>query len=257
MSTLGLILLFSFIGSIASLIGGLILLSREKLALKISHLLASFAAGTLLATAFFDLLPEALDEGAKKEVDIFLWTLIGIGIFFLIERLIHWYHHHEYPHQDELKSIAQNHEVPLILIGDTIHNFIDGIVIATTFLVSVPLGIITSLSVATHEIPQEIGDVGILLHQKVPRKKVIIYNIVSALFAMLGALITFAFGDLLENFLPVLLALTAGFFIYIALADIIPEIHHEKQQRAAVLQSVLFLSGILIVYSAIILLETP
>src|SRR3990167_898104 len=101
MSTLGYILLFTFIGSIGALIGGFILLSREKFAIKISHLLASFAAGVLLGTAFFDLLPEAFHEGRRQGVDVFFWTLVGIVIFFLVERFIHWFHHHEGYHDEK------------------------------------------------------------------------------------------------------------------------------------------------------------
>src|SRR3989344_2598241 len=119
MTTLGYILVFTFIGSIGSLIGGLLLLFREKFALKISHFLASFAAGTLLGTAFFDLLPEASQATQSSQVNIFLWTLGGILLFFLMERFIH-HHGHERNTQDK-KSV-----IPLIVIGDTVHNFIDG-----------------------------------------------------------------------------------------------------------------------------------
>ncbi|MBP9719520.1 MAG: ZIP family metal transporter, partial [Candidatus Levybacteria bacterium] len=178
MTTLGYILVFTFIGSVGSLIGGLLLLSHQKFAMKISHFLAAFAAGTLLGAAFFDLLPEASEhvEEAGSSVDIFLWTLIGIIFFFFIERFLHWFHHHEDFHSDEHTKTT----VPLIIVGDTIHNFLDGIVIALTFLVSIPLGIVTTLAVAAHEIPQEIGDFGLLLHKGLSRKKVILVNILSA-----------------------------------------------------------------------------
>src|SRR3989344_3951971 len=153
MSILAYIILFTFLGSLGALVGGLILISNKNFALKVSHFLASFAAGTLLGAAFLDLLPEAAHEAEELGINIFLWTLIGILFFFFLERIIHWFHHHESKHQHE-------HEVkstlPLIIIGDTVHNFIDGIIIAATFLVSIPLGIVTTLAVAAHEIPQEI-----------------------------------------------------------------------------------------------------
>lgn len=253
LSTLGYILVFTFIGSIGSLIGGLLLLSREKFALKISHFLASFAAGTLLGAAFFDLLPESLEhaEEAGGDVNIFLWTLVGIIIFFFIERFLHWFHHHEDYHADEHTKTT----VPLIVVGDTIHNFLDGIVIALTFLVSIPLGIVTTLAVAAHEIPQEIGDFGLLLHKGLSRKKVIWVNIFSAAAAFVGALLAFFVGERIEGILPIALSLTAGFFIYIAASDLIPEIHHENRKGFAVIESILLLVGIVFVYVAVSYLE--
>jgi zinc and cadmium transporter len=242
MSTLGFILLFSFLGSLIALIGGFLLLINEKFAVKISHFLASFAAGVLLGTAFFDLLPEAAHEGEELGIDIFLWTLIGIIIFFVIERFIHWFHNHEeyHPHQSESKTT-----VPLVIIGDTMHNFIDGVVIALTFMVSIPLGIVTSIAVFLHEVPQEIGDFGILLHKGLDRKKIILINILSAGVAMLGAILAFLLGDILENSIPIFVSLTAGFFIYIATSDLIPEIHHEKRKGFALIETSLLILGVL------------
>lgn len=252
MSTLGYILLFTFIGSIGALIGGLILLSKEKLALKISHFLASFAAGTLLGTAFFDLLPEAAHEAEGTGIDVFLWALLGIVFFFLLERSIHWFHHHEdfHAHSDEKKST-----LPLIIISDTVHNFIDGVVIAATFLINIPLGIATTLAVVSHEIPQEIGDFGLMLHKGLPKKKIILVNILSAAAAFTGAILTYLLGDILETYIPIFLAITGGFFIYIAASDLIPEIHHEKRKGFAVIESVLLLAGIAIIYLSVTLLE--
>lgn len=256
MSTLGYILLFSFIGSIGSLVGGIILLSKEKLALRISHFLAAFAAGTLLGTSFFDLLPEAARAADGSDINIFVWVLAGFIIFFLLERFIHWYHHHDHhlgeEHEEEEKS---KHTIPLIIIGDTLHNFIDGVVIAATFMVNIPLGIITSLSVAAHEVPQEIGDFGLLMHRKMPRKRIIAINVLSGAMAMVGAVVTYFIGNSLEKYLPILLATASGFFIYIAASDIIPEIHHEKKRGTALIQSLLLLAGIAIVGVAVTFLE--
>lgn len=236
MNTLAYILLFTFIGSIVSLIGGILLLAKEKFALKISHFLASFAAGTLLGTAFFDLLPESLEGGG--EIDVFWWTLIGILTFFLLERFIH--HHHDDP---ENKNV-----VPLIVVGDSIHNFIDGVAIAATFLISVPLGIVTSLAVAAHEIPQEIADFGLMIHKGVKRNQVLKINFLSALFAMVGATLTFFVRDQVEGLLPIFLSLTAGFFIYIAASDLIPEIHHEDKRVVALMETLLLLLGVLVIW---------
>jgi len=252
MSTLAYILLFTFLGSIAALIGGVILLSKEKFALKISHFLASFAAGVLLGTAFFDLLPEAMHEGEGTGVDVFFYTLVGIVIFFLIERFIHWFHHHEeyHEHEKETKSTLS-----LIIIGDTMHNFLDGVVIAATFMVNPQVGILTAIAVFAHEIPQEIGDFGLMLHKGLSRKRIIIVNIISAAFAFMGAIITYLLGNVLEGYLPVFLAITAGFFIYIAASDLIPEIHHEKRRGFAIIESLLLILGIVVVWMSVSFLE--
>ena len=252
MSTLAYILLFTFLGSIAALIGGVILLSKEKFALKISHFLASFAAGVLLGTAFFDLLPEAMHEGEGTGVDVFFYTLVGIVIFFLIERFIHWFHHHEEYHEHEKETKST---LPLIIIGDTMHNFLDGVVIAATFMVNPQVGILTALAVFAHEIPQEIGDFGLMLHKGLSRKRIIIVNIISAAFAFMGAIITYLLGNVLEGYLPVFLAITAGFFIYIAASDLIPEIHHEKRRGFAIIESLLLILGIVVVWMSVSFLE--
>ena len=252
MSTLGYILLFTFIGSIGALIGGIILLSKEKFALKISHFLASFAAGILLGTAFFDLLPEAVHKGEETGINIFPWALFGIVLFFLLERFIHWFHHHEEFHKDEEESKST---LPLIIFGDTMHNFIDGVVIAATFMVSVPLGIATSVSVFAHEIPQEIGDFGLMLHKGLKPKKIILVNVLSAAIAFLGAILTYSLGNILEGYIPVFLAITAGFFIYIASSDLIPEIHHEKRKGFAFVESALLILGVVVMAVSVSLLE--
>lgn len=230
------ILGFTFIGSLGSLIGGILLLSNREIAGKISHYLFSFAAGVLLGTAFFDLLPEASAEAG--EVNIFFWTLLGILSFFLLVRFIHWFHHHDDHPKSEPKAT-----VPLIVVGDTVHNFIDGVVIAASFLVSIPLGILTTVAVAVHEIPQEIGDFAILLRKGVPRLRVVLINVISSMAAFLGAIMMYSLGDSLEGSLPIFLSLTAGFFIYIASSDLIPEIHKEDNQKAAFLESGLLIIG--------------
>jgi len=262
---LGYIILFTLIGSVFSLIGGVFLLLREKQTLKYSHFLAAFAAGTLLGTVFFDLFPEAVEEarstgstsslqassGQAGEINVFFYALLGILGFFLLERFIHWFHHHQHEYKEEKVKPT----VPLIILGDSVHNFIDGVVIAATFLVSIPLGIVTTLAVAAHEIPQEIGDFGILLHKGLERKKVLLVNVGSALTAILGALISFWVGERIETSLPILLAITAGFFIYIAASDLIPEIHHENRKGFAVIETFLMFAGVATIWIFITLLE--
>lgn len=252
MSVLTNILLYTFLGSLAALIGGLLLLSREKLALKISHFLSSFAAGVLLGTAFLDLLPEAFHEGEELGIDVFFWTLFGIIVFFLIERFIHWFHHHEEHHEHEKESKTT---LPLVIIGDTMHNFIDGVVIAATFMANPGLGLITALAVFAHELPQEIGDFGLMLHKGMRRGKIIWVNILSAAAAFAGAIMTYLLGNILEQYIPIFLAVTAGFFIYIATSDIIPEIHYEKRRTHAVIESGLLIAGVIVIWIAVTLLE--
>ncbi|PIR79880.1 MAG: ZIP zinc transporter [Candidatus Levybacteria bacterium CG10_big_fil_rev_8_21_14_0_10_35_13] len=251
------ILFFTLVGSVFSLIGGVFLLIKEKQTLKYSHFLAAFAAGTLLGTVFFDLLPEAVEEAEHiaeefgVESNIFLWTLVGILGFFLLERFVHWFHHHQHEYQEEKVKPT----VSLIILGDSVHNFIDGVVIAATFLVSIPLGIVTTLAVAAHEIPQEIGDFGLLLHKGLKRKKILLVNFFSALTAIAGALISFWLGERVEMLLPVLLAVTAGFFIYIAASDLIPEIHHENRKGFAAAETSLIFLGVATIWIFITLLE--
>lgn len=250
MSTLAYIIIFTFLGSIVSLIGGVLLLLKEKFALKISHYLAAFAAGTLLGTAFLDLLPEAHSSllSSEQAFEIFFWALLGVLIFFLLERFIH---HHGHGSETEAKRSV----VPLIVLGDSVHNFVDGVAIAATFLISIPLGIVTSLAVAAHEIPQEIGDFGLLLDKGVAKIKVLKINLLSALAALLGAVLTYLYKDSIEGLLPQVLALTAGFFIYIASANLIPEIHSQENREVAFWETITLFVGVLAIWMVISLLE--
>jgi len=151
------VIFFSLIGGLFSLVGGVILLANKGVAQKIGYYATPFAAGALLGAAFFDLLPEGLEMNDGNS--IFYWVVVGIIIFFLLEHYLHWFHHHH----DHTDSKNKKATAPLIIIGDTMHNFIDGIVIGAAFLVNIPAGIATTLAVAAHEIPQEIGDFGVLL----------------------------------------------------------------------------------------------
>ena len=253
MSTLGQIILFTSLGSVVSLLGGIILLYKKEWATKLSSPLAAFAAGTLLGTAFLDLLPEAVEaaeESLTSVSSIFFWALIGILIFFLLERFIHWFHHH-HEHIGEIKKPTGT----LILLGDSVHNFIDGVAIAITFMINPALGVVTTLAVGAHEIPQEIGDFGILLKAGYSRKKVLWYNIFSACAALAGALLTYLIGPSIAGSLPALLAVTAGFFIYIAASDLIPEIHAWGTKKLAVIESILLITGVTVVGILVRLLE--
>lgn len=240
MANYGHVIFFSLIGGIFSLVGGVLLLRRKKMAEQLASYATPFAAGALLAAAFFELLPESLEltaEGAGTR-----WALGGIIIFFLMEHFLHWFHHH-HEHVDK----SMNATGPLIITGDSIHNLLDGIAIGAAFLIDVPTGIVAALAVAAHEIPQEIGDFGLLLKQGYEKKKIIVINILSALMATVGAVLTFWAGT--QSVLPLgeLAAVTAGMFIYIAASDLIPTIHQTSRYKLNHVPVMLLIIGVLVV----------
>lgn len=247
MSVLTYIILFTLLGSVFSLVGGALLLVNKKFIYQISHYLSAYAAGALLGAAFFDLLPESFAEADPTQM--LQMTLLGILTFFVLERFIRWFHHH---HQH---SKGDQSVVPLVVIGDSLHNFIDGVAIAGTFLISVPLGVVTTIAVAAHEIPQEIGDFGVMIHRGVSRAKILWLNFLSAITSLVGALLMYLLRDLIQPFLPSFLAITAGFFIYIALSDLIPEIHNQEKRSVATIETAVLLIGMLTIWFFVSLLE--
>lgn len=228
-------------GSLLSVIGGIYLLYGRTGARTLQRIAVPFAAGALLAAAFLDLLPEAIEQGDAAYV--LPLTLIGLIIFFVLERSLAWFHHH---HDDEPHAKRQR-GASLIIIGDTLHNFIDGLAIGAAFLVDPAVGLVTTAAIAAHEIPQEIGDFGLLLAKGVAKRKVLLINILSAVATLIGAVIVYGFGDKLGIPEAALLAVTAGFFIYIATSDIIPTIHAEPQRRWANIQTAVLIFGVVVV----------
>ncbi len=220
MANYGHIIVFSLLGGLFSLIGGVILLSKKRWADRLAKYATPFAAGALLAAVFLDLLREGVEQASSYTV--LLSTMIGMIIFFIAERFLRWFHHH---HADEKNHTDAN--TSLVIVGDTLHNALDGVVIAACFLVSVPTGIVTTIAVAAHEIPQEIGDFGLLLKKGMRRKWVLIVNILSSLATVVFAVITFWLGTEAKLPIGILLGLSAGFLLYIAASDIIPTIHDE------------------------------
>ena len=236
MSSLIQVIFFSLIGGIISLIGGFLLLANRRRADAVASIATPFAAGALLAAAFVDLLREAGHEG---NIDTALvYTLVGILSFFFLERFLRWFHHH-HEHDDKNTDPTAS----LIIIGDTVHNFIDGIAIAAGFLVSPSTGMVVTLAVAAHEIPQEIGDFGLLLRKGMSRQKVILANVLSALATTIAAIVFFQLGQSYEVSLEIVRGLVAGFFIYIAVSDIIPSIHQREEKVLAGWQSAMLLIG--------------
>jgi zinc and cadmium transporter len=242
MNTFLYILLFTFIATIASLFLVGTLLLHKNLVNRISFSLVSFAAGALLATAFLDTLPEAQKGGGEH---VLLWVLLSIAGFFIIERLFLVIHHHE---DDDEHQESMRLPTEFLLFGDGLHNFIDGASIAASFLVSIPLGIITSIAVFVHEIPHELGDFGILLHKGMGRKKVLGFNLLTGLASLAGAVIAYHLGEVFRGSVPLLLAITTANFIYLSATDLLPEIHHHSKKHPGWQNTLFFLLGILLVY---------
>jgi zinc and cadmium transporter len=212
------IFLASLLTSLLSFVGVLFLSFSIKRLKKIVMFLVSLSAGALLGDAFLHLLPEAV-EGMENSMVIWFGVLAGIIIFFSLEKIIHWRHCHEPTCESHPHTLGV-----MNLVGDGLHNLIDGMIIAGSFLVDIRLGVITTIAVISHEIPQEIGDFGVLIHAGYKAKKALLFNFFSGLFSVLGALIVILIGVYSENFINFIIPITAGGFIYIASSDLIPEL---------------------------------
>ncbi len=231
-------LIAASIGSVA-LSGSLLLLNNKWLE-RLSSYLLYLAGGTLLGSALLGLIPEA-----NETLDLhttMLWVLIGIMFFFLLEKIILWRTCH-----DE-NCERQNHAAaPMIIIGDAFHNAIDGVVIAASFLTSVELGLFVTISVVLHEIPQELGDFGILIKSGYSRKKAMFYNLLSGSSSLLSGILAYFLLDMVQAAIPYVIAIAAAGFLYIALADLIPEMHKESKPKVSIIQFLLVIAGIAIV----------
>jgi zinc and cadmium transporter len=239
--TLIYILIITFISSLLSLVGSFFLSRKKIWPKKLLLQLTAFSSGVLLATAFLHLAPEAAE--ALSSTSVFTTMFIAIVIFFLMEKSILWHHHHEDDHDCGPKPSAF-----FITFGDSLHNFIDGILITGAFLVDPKLGILTAFAVAAHEIPQEIADFSIMVAGGMKRKQALFLNVVSSFFSIFGAVIAFFFINSIEWLIPYVIAFSAGMFLYIALSDLIPELHsHDLGEKQKWNQIGLFFVGILII----------
>jgi len=230
-------LISTFLVSLISLVGIITLAIKDKFLQGILFCLIGFSAGALIGGAFLHILPEALER--NNSIAVFYYLILGIILFFLLERYLHWRHCHE---EGACKTHAFTY---LTLVGDGFHNLIDGMVIAASFMVSTKLGLVTTLAIILHEIPQELSDFAVLVYGGFTKKKALLFNFASALMAMIGAVAGFFLTSLSVNFSNFILPLTAGGFIYIATSDLIPEIHKESNQRRATLAFIAFLFGII------------
>lgn len=256
MSVLSWIILFSLLGGVLSVImASVFLLLSENVRTRLVPHLVSFAIGSLLGAAFLGLLPHAL---AGKGVDdfhvLFLTVLLGLLGFFLLEKMVLWRHchsehceahGHDHDHAQEENNKATG---MMVLLGDAMHNFVDGVLITAAFLTDIHLGIVTALAIAAHEIPQEVGDFVVLLHSGFSRAKALFYNVLSSMTTVVGALLAYVWLDGMEETLPYVLAVAASSFIYIAVADLIPGLHKRAEASATIQQLVLIASGVVVIY---------
>ena len=231
--------------SLVSFVGVITLYLRPKLLDKILFALVSFAAGALIGAAFLDLLPESLEKNGEA---IFFYALLGIIVFYIIETFLYWYHCH-YGHHHHHKHHRVQPFTWLNLFGDGVHNFVDGMIVAAAYLANIPLGIATTFAVVLHEIPQELGDFGILIFGGLSRGKALFFNFISALTAVLGALFVYFFSAYIGNLSGFLVPFAAGGFIYIASADLLPELHKERNINRAFVQLFFFLLGVAILWA--------
>lgn len=230
--------------SLVSIIGISFLSLSKTLIGKITMFLVSLSAGTLIGDSFLHLLPEAVESaGEEGAAMVWLSLIFGILAFFILEKVIHWRHCHihtsnEHPH----------HLGKMNLLGDCMHNFFDGIIIAGSFLVNIPLGLTTLIAVIAHEIPQEIADFGVLLYAGYSKKKALFLNFITALTAFLGAIVAILLGTSLDAFTILIVPFTAGGFIYIATADLIPELKKETGLHKTLQQLIAIVLGITIMF---------
>jgi zinc and cadmium transporter len=260
---LALIIVFTALGGVLSVLAAaLFLLLPERQQQAVLPHGISFAIGALLTVAFWELIPEIFTKASPSQFQSLSGTILaGILGFFVLEKLLIWRHCHYGEHceahgDDGLPHDHDNHHhhhtMPasagsLIILGDSIHNFVDGILIAAAFLTDVQLGIMTSLAVTTHEIPQEVGDFAILLHSGYANGRALLYNVLASAFTVLGGIVAYFSLSNLQGSLPYLLALAASSFIYIAVADLIPSLHKKTDMQASLQQITLITAGVALI----------
>jgi zinc and cadmium transporter len=255
MNLLVLIIIFTAIGGVLSVFAAslFLLLPNNLRASVLPHGL-SFAIGALLAVAFWGLIPHAFEQVPVENFQLLSGTiLLGVLVFFMLEKLLIWRH----CHSGSCEAHIQEHENhtrhqsagTLIIVGDSIHNFVDGILIAAAFLTDVKLGIVTSLAVAAHEIPQEVGDFAILLQSGYTKSRALFFNILASLSTVIGGVLAYFCLEDMRDSLPYFLALAASSFIYIAVADLIPSLHKRTDFIASIQQIALIIAGVLLICS--------
>lgn len=221
--------------TLMSLVGAVGLQLRGEVLQRALVFLVPFAAGTLLGDAFFHIIPELSEDGGFAFTSS-LALVLGLVLFFALEKVLHWHHAH-YPHEDVIHPVAMSN-----LVGDGLHNLLDGSLIAASYLVSPTVGVATTIAVVLHEIPQELGDFGILVHSGVAPKRALRLNLLTGSAAIVGALLALMSGEAFAG--ELLLPVAAGAFIYIASTDLLPELHKEPEPRKSLLQICALLAGV-------------
>jgi zinc and cadmium transporter len=263
------IIVFTVLGGVLSIFAAAaFLLLPERLRARLLSPMVSFAIGALLGAAFLAILPHAFESPGIDPHTITLTVLCGILVFFLLEKMVIWRHCHiddcdvhgsvavpgaggtesrglPVPDMEEVRRKATGN---LILIGDGIHNMVDGVLIAAAFLTDIHLGIVTSMAVIAHEIPQELGDFAILLHSGYSRSRALMYNVLTSLTTVIGGVMAYFSLSLANQLVPYVLAIAASSFIYISVADLIPGLHKRPEFSATVQQIVLIASGIAVIF---------
>lgn len=236
------------VATLLGLSGGLFLLWRRELVHKLARDLLSFAVGAMLGALSFDLIPESFNSGAPVET-VGVRILVGILVFFAIERFFILNHCHTHGIEFSARhKINQRAAAELITLGDAIHNFLDGVVIATAFFVSIPVGIVTAVAQVAHELPQEISDFSIMLEAGMKRSRVLFFNLISGGASLLGGLLVIVLAHQSEIVTSILLPITAGGFLYITLSNLIPELQHETGVKKSLRHLSIILVGIFIMY---------
>ncbi|TFF92801.1 MAG: ZIP family metal transporter [Promethearchaeota archaeon] len=249
-----------------SLVGIFMISFREKTLDNILFILVAFATGTILATALFDLIPESIHHleelgGSLSEYWVFGFILLGYVVFFIVERFIYWFHGHAHQQENEYvcydtitEGLERTEKGPKIknfallnLIGDGLHNFLDGVIIIVAFLTGIGNGIVITLAVLFHELPQEVGDFGILLYGGFSKRTALFFNFLSAMVALLGGLFALFLSGILETFNLFFLAFSGGGFLYLASTELMPEILKQKNFKKSVIQALIFIAGILLI----------
>ena len=264
MNLLMYIIAFTALGGVLSVLAAsLFLLLSEQTQHKLLPHGISFATGALLTGAFCGLLPHAFTEVTAAEVPALSATILaGILLFFVLEKLLIWRHchahdcsahgedaHHLQPHQPKVNSAKPKPAGMFIIAGDSMHNFVDGVLIAAAFFTDPQLGVVTSLAVAAHEIPQEVGDFAILLHSGYSRKKALIYNVLSSLATVVGGVLAYFSFSHIQQTLPYFLCVAASSFIYIAVADLIPTLHQKTDLKTSLQQIAWIAAGVVLIVS--------
>lgn len=229
--------------SLLSFSGVIALAFKKNLLQKIIMVLVAFSTGALLGDAFIHLIPEAVEEAGELSPFLATMVFVGILLFFSLEKFLRWRHCHDVTCKEHPKHLGT-----MNLVGDAVHNFIDGVLIAVSFLVSVPLGLATSIAVVAHEIPQELGDFGVLIHSGYSRRKALLYNFLSACFSILGAIVVLTIGASSSQIINSIIPITAGGFIYISLSGLVPELHKEQNISKSLTQFISMVFGFIIMF---------